>query len=123
MLGRPAFGPTYTLIFLDRLPPLIKTSLAGMAVSAFAVLILTPLAADVRQEPIRAAARIAKTLNVPTVLWRLHRPSFPIYAERMVERREPKPGELVLTKTKERHALPPGKVLYEKNGVALVLLD
>ena len=102
--------------------PLIKTAVAGMGVSLFLVTCLTPLAAGILQTPVQEAARIARTIDAPTVLWRLHRPSFPIYVQRRVERREPRPGELVLTKSKERHALPAGDLLYERLGIALVRL-
>ena len=102
--------------------PLIRTAVAGMGVSLFLVTCLTPLAAGVLQTPVQEAARIARSIDAPTVLWRLHRPSFPIYAQRKVEQREPRPGELVLTKSTERHALPPGDVLYERLGLALVHL-
>ena len=102
--------------------PLIRSATTGLGVSLFLIIILTPLAAGVLQTPIQEAARIARTIDAPTVLWRLHRPSFPIYAERKVERREPRPSDLVLTKSTERHALPPGELLYERLGVALVHL-
>lgn len=81
---------------------------------------LIPLAGRLQQEPIKEAALIAKQHNYAVVMWQLNTPSFNVYSERLVEKREPRAGDVVLTKSIYLPKLNRFEILYQKNGIALV---
>ena len=78
-----------------------------------------PVVAGLQQSPIKEAALLAKRHDYAVVMWRLNTPSFDFYSERLVEKREPRPGDVVLTKSLFLPQLGQTKVLYEKNGIVL----
>jgi hypothetical protein len=53
-------------------------------------------------------------------MWRLNMPSFSVYSGKIVQKREPRAGDLVVTKNKHLADLPNYQVLYCKQGIALV---
>lgn len=92
-------------------------------VTVFAVsVMITPVVAALQQAPIKEAAAIAKARDYRVVMWRLNTPSFSVYAERLVEKRDPRPGDVVLTKTNLLPQLAGAEVIYEKNGIVLARL-
>jgi len=80
---------------------------------------LMPVIAGLQQSPIKEAALLAKERDYKVVMWRLNTPSFDIYSERLVEKREPRSGDVVLTKAAFIKQLGQTDVLYEKNGIVL----
>jgi len=92
--------------------------LAALGLSAFVV----PVAAEVQQEPIREAARIARSRHLDVIMWRLNAPSFSVYYGRPTPSREPRPGDIVITKAKRLAELPGygHELIYAKNGIVLV---
>ena len=90
-----------------------------VAVTGMALFVL-PVAGQILQSPIKEAALIAKRADYPVVMWGLNTPSFNVYSERLVERREPRPGEIVLTKSSYLPRLKNFETLYYKNGIALI---
>src|SRR3569623_308247 len=92
-------------------------------VTVFAVsVMITPVVAALQQAPIKEAAAIAKARDYRVVMWRLNTPSFSVYAERLVDKRDPRPGDVVLTKTNLLTKLAGVEVIYEKNGIVLARL-
>ena len=83
---------------------------------------LVPIGAAIQQEPIKQAALLARERGWEVIMWRLNAPSFSVYYGRPTMSREPKPGDLVLTKAKrlaELHGLQ-HELVYAKNGIVLV---
>jgi 4-amino-4-deoxy-L-arabinose transferase-like glycosyltransferase len=102
-----------------------KAAVSGIGLSFGLGALILPMIGALQQGPVVEAARIVRADPRPAVVWRLDAPSFSVYRERVTPRREPRPGELVLTKTihlddlAERGAM---EVLYRKHGIALAAL-
>jgi 4-amino-4-deoxy-L-arabinose transferase-like glycosyltransferase len=92
--------------------------IAVFGVSAFVM----PVVAGLQQTPIKEAALLAKQHDYTVVMWRLNTPSFDFYSQRLVEKRQPRPGDVVLTKSLFLPQLGNAEVLYEKNGIVLARL-
>jgi 4-amino-4-deoxy-L-arabinose transferase-like glycosyltransferase len=107
------------LLLENRIAPWFKLLLAGLASMVVFVAALSPAAGILQQQPIREAALIAREVKEPLIMWRLNTPSFNVYSGRSTEKREPGPGEVVLTKTRYVAELPAHELLYERRGVAL----
>ncbi len=110
-----------TLYFMveNRLESSRKLLLSGL-VTAFAVSnFLIPVVAHVQQTPIKEAALIAKQHDYTVVMWRLSMPSFSVYSERLVEKRDPRTNDIVITKSIYLATLRNTEIIYEKNGIVL----
>jgi 4-amino-4-deoxy-L-arabinose transferase-like glycosyltransferase len=127
------FGPAYyvynvaalaivgILMFDARLALRLKLTLVGALSVAALALFLVPAGAAVQQEPIKEAALLARARGWDVIMWRLNAPSFSVYYGRPTMSREPKPGDLIITKTKrlsELQGLQP-ELLYARNGIVL----
>ncbi len=71
------------------------------------------------QQPIKEAALFAKHNALEVVMWRLNTPSFSFYSQRITSKREPKVGEILLTRSPQLKAIKHYEVLYQKYGVVL----
>jgi hypothetical protein len=85
--------------------------------------LLIPIVGKIQQTPIREAGHIAQRYEQQTVMWRINNPSFSVYSGRITPKRKPTEGELVLTKSRHLKRLPSHQLLYERQGVALALID
>jgi hypothetical protein len=78
------------------------------------------------QRPIVEAAERASVRKLDVVMWGIDVPSFAVLTSVRVTRRDPRPGELVLTKTRRRPDLVPiatvDEVVYERADVSLLRL-
>ncbi len=107
-------------MFEGRLENTRKLLLSGL-VAVFAVPhFLIPIVAGVQQAPIKEAALIAKQHDYAVVMWRLTMPSFNLYSERLVEKREPRAGDIVITKSIYLATLRNTEIIYQRNGIVLV---
>lgn len=79
-----------------------------------------PRVGNLLQGPVRDAGRIAATLDAPLVMQGLNMPSFSVYAGRVVQKRTPRPGDVVFTKTDLARDIKKGTLLFHSQGVALV---
>ncbi|MEJ2566077.1 MAG: glycosyltransferase family 39 protein [Gammaproteobacteria bacterium] len=111
---------TVVFMFDARLPALAKLYACGLLTVAGISAQLMPVIGALQQSPIKEAALYAKRHDYSVVMWRLNTPSFDVYSQQIVERRAPRPGDVVLTKSVYLSQLGKTKVLYEKNGIALV---
>ena len=74
----------------------------------------------VRAQPIKEIAFYVKNNNIKKiVMYQLNTPSFNVYARMLVEKREPKKGDIVITKITNLQKLK-GEVLYKKGSVVLL---
>lgn len=87
-------------------------------------LFLLPAVGGMQQGPIKAAAQIANAQGLTVIRWHLNTPSFSVYTQRVTATRDPRAGDVVLTKARFLDELPQGlgvaEVLYRRGGVALV---
>lgn len=125
------FGTTYwaiagvavvlavALVIDRRMPAWSKLLLAGLANAVVFSAALYPAAGVLQQAPVKQAALVARQLPETVVMWGVNMPSFNVYSRRATERRDPKPGEVVFTKTHRLAELPGYQVLYEHRGIAL----
>ncbi len=93
----------------------ISGLLAGIAMAVF----LIPIVGQVQQAPIRNAGLLAQTLPGPLVLFGPDTPSFQTYADRQVEKRVPRPGDLVLTRQSNLAQLPGARIVFQERGYIL----
>lgn len=111
---------TLYLMFERRYAITQKLLLSGAVTVLGVTLFIVPLAGQILQQPIKEAALLAKRADYTVVMWGLNTPSFSVYSERITPRRNPRPGDVVLTKSPRLAELKHYEVLYEKNGIALV---
>jgi 4-amino-4-deoxy-L-arabinose transferase-like glycosyltransferase len=97
-----------------------KLLCSGLVTVTGMALFVLPIAGQILQSPVKEAALIAKRADYAVVMWGLNAPSFNVYSERLVERREPRPGEIALTKSSYLPRLKGYEMLYYKNGIALI---
>ena len=93
--------------------------LAGIAMTIF----LIPIVGQIQQAPIRNAGLLAQTLPGPLVLYGIDTPSFQTYADRQVERRQPRSGDLVLTRNSDLPSLPGATIVYQERGYILARMQ
>ncbi len=92
---------------------------AGLANALFLVQGLLPTLGAVQQAPVRAAARLSRTLDAPVVMYRIHMPSFVLYRQAVTPARRPRPGEVVFPRADRFDELGPLDVLYRAGGIVL----
>lgn len=110
---------TALLMIERRLTKPLKLYVCGLLTVIGVSALLLPAVAGLQQSPIEEAAQLAKAQGYEVVMWRLNTPSFAVYAQQVPQRREPKPGDVVLTKAAYLAQLGPSEVLYRKNGIVL----
>ena len=99
-------------------------SLLGLALAgnvALALLFLPALGA-IQQGPIAKAAQLAQQQPGPYVMWSVNTPSYSVHSGHVQALREPRAGDLVFTRNKERSALPPHTILMNERGYSLIRL-
>ena len=74
----------------------IKLLTTGAMISILMSLVLLPAAGNLLQGPIKKAGQIAKNIDAPLVMYGVNMPSITLYAERVVYKRAPQVGDLVL---------------------------
>ncbi|MBN2872532.1 MAG: glycosyltransferase family 39 protein [Halothiobacillaceae bacterium] len=74
---------------------------------------------QMQQGPVKEAGLIARELAGPLVMRGMNTPSFGVYARQVVEHRDPRPGDLLLTRARQVEDIP-GRVIYAEGGVVLM---
>ena len=74
---------------------------------------------QMQQGPVKEAGLIARDLQGPLVMRGMNTPSFGVYARSVVERRDPRAGDLLLTRAQRVEGIP-GEVIYARGGVVLL---
>ncbi len=106
-----------------RFLPSEKLLASGVVVVFSLSTFLLPVIGGLHQGPIKEAAAIAARDNLTVVRWRLNTPSFSVYTQRVTETRKPRPGEIVLTKSKYLAQLNNPEILYRKGGVVMARVE
>ena len=87
---------------------------------------LVPRVFEVMQQPVKEAALVARSLDIPTVIYRTNMPSFSVYREAITPERDPLPGELVFLRLDKLEILAERlphleqELLFKRGQVALV---
>jgi len=115
-----AVAATIALIAAKRIPLAAKLMATGVLNAAAMALFILPAAGGVQQAPIKEAALLARERGYDVVMWSVNTPSFIVYSGKLVQRRDPVVGDVVLSKVKRLGELPGYEVLYQRNGIALV---
>jgi 4-amino-4-deoxy-L-arabinose transferase-like glycosyltransferase len=84
---------------------------------------LLPTYAALAQQPIKDAALFAKKQRLDVVMWGINMPSFMVYSEKIVPRRAPKPGEIVLTKVTKLEEIASYQPIFKKYGIVIVRVN
>ncbi len=126
----PGYSAAFILLALTSLALMparaipLSRALIGLAILGNLALAywFTPSLAAIQQGPIVHAAAIARDQPGPYVMWGVNTPSLSVHSGHVYERRAPRPGDLVFTRTRRLAGLPPHEVLLEERGYALVRL-
>lgn len=108
------------LLLWRRLSLSVALQATGVIVALAFAFILLPAIAGFKQEPIRAAALMARGAEGPVVVWHLNVPSFSVYSRQVTLNREPRPGDIALVPESALPALAPHQLRYASRGIALV---
>jgi 4-amino-4-deoxy-L-arabinose transferase-like glycosyltransferase len=99
-----------------------KLAVFGLAAVAALSTLVVPTAGYAMQTSIKEAALLCRERHLEPVMWRLNAPSFSVYRGAPTPSREPRPGDVIVTKANRLAELPPGlayDLLYSKRGIVL----
>ena len=99
-----------------------KLTVFGLAAVATLSTLVVPVAGYAQQASIKEAALLCRERNLQPVMWRLNAPSFSVYRGAPTPSREPRPGDVVVTKANRLAELPASlgfDLLYSKHGIVL----
>jgi hypothetical protein len=99
-----------------------KFAVFGLASVAALSTLVVPAAGFALQSAIKEAALLAREHHLEPVMWRLNAPSFSVYRGAPTPSRDPRPGDVIVTKASRLGELPPGlayDLLYSKRGIVL----
>lgn len=108
------------LMIERRLAVPLKLGAAGLIAVWCLAFVFFPALGGVVQQPIKQAGLIARDIDAPLVMHGINTPSFGVYAGRIVARRAPRAGDVVLTPIDRLDMLPPHTLLYRSKSIALV---
>ncbi|RDD29772.1 phospholipid carrier-dependent glycosyltransferase [Prosthecochloris sp. ZM] len=128
-------GPEYTILLVSialitllvwtagKIPARYRLAATGAIFClAFNQVIMTR-AGELLQQPVKEAALLARNNGYKIVMWKVNYPSFLVYSGNSVEKRAPKPGEIVFTSVKYIDRLNASEILYQKNGLVLAKIQ
>ena len=101
------------------LAPSLRFILSGAVFTLSLTFIPMTMVSSVMQGPVKEAAMLARKQGLKIVMWEVYYPSFFVYSGAFAERREPRPGEVVLTTIDNLDRLGPVERLYGKHGIIL----
>lgn len=117
-----ALALTVYLMRERQIAPVYKLIASGLMLVVLVTSQVLPTVAAVLQQPVKEAGLLARQYPQPLVMWGLNLPSFSVYSGRIAERRDPRPGDLILTKITKLPTLGAYQLLYQRHGIVLVLL-
>ena len=98
-----------------------KLALCGLLAVAGIATLVVPVAGEL-QAPVKEAALLCRARNLDVVMWRLNAPSFSVYRGAPTASRDPRPGDVVVTRASRLSGLPKGTVydiLFSRGGIVL----
>ncbi|MGD8594967.1 MAG: glycosyltransferase family 39 protein [Gammaproteobacteria bacterium] len=107
-------------LFLWRAKPVWQgLMITGVLHTVVIVQWIGPAAGELVQQPVKAAAQLARQYDETIVMWRVNMPSFTVYRGEVTPRRDPRPGEIVFTRIDALPDLGPHEVIYTSGGIVL----
>ena len=100
-----------------------KLMVFGLASVTSLATLVVPIAGFAQQSAIKEAAYIVRERHLPAVMWKLNAPSFSVYRGAPTPSRDPRPGDVVVTKSERLRDLPaslPYDLLFSQRGIVLV---
>lgn len=119
-------GLVSVLALWRRLLPWQGLVLTGLIQAALISGVLVPRVMEVLQGPVKEAAMLARSMDLPTVVYRTSMPSFSVYRQAITPAREPEPGDLVFLRLDKREKLAgqhphlAQELVFQRGAVALV---
>jgi len=128
------FGPEYFIYFAamsalvvyamieGRTPLARKLTVFGLAGVIGLSTLVVPILGFAQQGAIQEAALLCRARHLEPVMWRLNAPSFSVYRGAPTPSRDPRPGDVVVTRSSRLAELPKAlayDVLYSKRGIAV----
>ncbi|MGD8926604.1 MAG: glycosyltransferase family 39 protein [Thioalkalispiraceae bacterium] len=113
------FAVLLMLLAKRRLLPCQGLHLLAIAQIFMLLYALLPAADELQQQPVRQAARKARSLDATVVLWQIRMPSFAIYRGAVTPERAPRPGEVVFTRIDKLAQLNNYELLFNEGGIVL----
>jgi 4-amino-4-deoxy-L-arabinose transferase-like glycosyltransferase len=100
-----------------------RLAATGLLCSAALAGLLLPALAELQQGPVKEAALLARQAGWEVVSWRINVPSFSVYRGAVTPATpQPRPGQVILTRSDALAELGPVQLLYRKGGVVLARL-
>jgi 4-amino-4-deoxy-L-arabinose transferase-like glycosyltransferase len=101
------------------LSPTWRLTAAGLVCLISVNAALLPAVGRLTQQPFKELGLLAKQHELTVVSWQLRNPSFMFYAQRMAPKREPAPGETVLTHRVALEQFQRYEIVHERHGIVL----
>jgi 4-amino-4-deoxy-L-arabinose transferase-like glycosyltransferase len=129
--ARPYFGLKHRLMvglvlltaalmpFVSRFSGATRTILTGTLFMALVNFYAVPLAGSIMQQPVKEAALLSKKNGYQVVMWGASYPSFAVYREEIISERQPKSGDIIITKMNKLNRIRRHQIIYQKNGIVL----
>jgi 4-amino-4-deoxy-L-arabinose transferase-like glycosyltransferase len=98
-----------------------KLALCGLLAVAGMSTLVVPAVGEL-QAPIKEAGLLARERHFDVVAWRLNAPSFSVYRGAPTPSREPRAGDVIVTRASRLSALPKGTsydILFSRGGIVL----
>lgn len=99
-----------------------KLVVFGLAAVVSLATLVVPIAGFAQQSAVKEAALLCRERGLDCVMWRLNAPSFSVYRGAPTPSRDPRPGDVIVTKVSRMPDLPRSlsyDVLYSKRGIIL----
>lgn len=119
------FGMASALVvyaMLERRTALMrKLSFVGLLGVAGLSTLVVPTLGEL-QAPVKQAALLCRDQNIDVVMWRLNAPSFSVYRGAPTPSREPRPGDVIVTRASQLSGLPKGTpydIFFSRGGIVL----
>lgn len=108
---------------IERATPVPRKLIAfGLAAVASLATLVVPIAGFAQQASIKEAALLCRDRQLNVVMWHLNAPSFSVYRGAPTPSRDPRPGDVIVTKASRLSELPPTlpyDVIFSKRGIVL----
>jgi hypothetical protein len=108
---------------LEHTTPLTRKFAAfGLAAVATLSTLVVPALGFAQQSSLKEAALLCRERRLEPILWHLNAPSFSVYRGAPTPSREPRPGDVIVTRSNRLSDLPPAlgyDLLYSKRGIVL----
>jgi len=122
-------GAGLGLALWRRAPPWPRLAATGLLCAGALGGLLLPAVGALQQGPVKEAALLARRAGWDVHSWRINVPSFSVYRAAVTPAtQQPRPGQVILTRSDALEALPPPaagpgpgvRILYRKGGIVLL---